>query len=118
MTGQAQAVRNGFQVGGQLPEDLVGVALEPAAAEIEHRPILRVDNLDPQPFGRDVEQQLILVRRERLALGDGFLQVAQQRIELLPVSLVCDPTRGFNLRFVRILRRPDGRNGCADARRR
>ena len=48
------------------------------------------------PSGRDVEQQLILERLERLALVDGLLQVLHQRFELL--ALVAPPTVGLGLR--------------------
>jgi hypothetical protein len=45
------------------------------AAAVEHRPVLRIDDLDAQAFGRDVEQQLVLERCERLALRDRFLEL-------------------------------------------
>ncbi len=72
-----------IQIRCQLVQDLTGVVLELGAAEIEHRPVLRIHDLDAQPLGRDVEQQLILERLERLALVDRLAQLRHQRLELL-----------------------------------
>ena len=63
-----------FRYGASSCRIWLGVVLELGAAEIEHRPVLRVDDLDAQALGGDVEQQLVLERLERLALVDGLAQ--------------------------------------------
>ena len=76
-----------IQVRRQLMQDAAGVILELGAAQIEHRPVLRIHDLDAQPLGRDVEQQLILEWLERLALSIACAQLRHQRLELLVVGL-------------------------------
>ena len=98
----------------------IGVVLQARAAEVEHRPVLLVDDLDAQPFGRDVEQQLVLERLERLALVDGLLQVLHQRFELLALVRL-DGGLGFldvvgALRAAQAVLRRGRRHRRADAR--
>ncbi|KAG1583575.1 hypothetical protein G6F46_015087 [Rhizopus delemar] len=50
MPGQADPVRHVVQVLGQLVQDLLRVRLQRGAAEVEHRPVLLVHDLDAQAF--------------------------------------------------------------------
>ncbi|KAG1283164.1 hypothetical protein G6F64_014373 [Rhizopus arrhizus] len=68
MPGQADPVRHVVQVLGQLVQDLLRVRLQRGAAEVEHRPVLLVHDLDAQAFRRQVDQQL---RPEALQDGAG-----------------------------------------------
>jgi hypothetical protein len=83
---QADAVRHGVQIVRELVQDRARVVLETRAAQIEHRPILCIDDLDAQPLGGDVEQQLILERAQRLALLHGLAQILHERLEPLVLA--------------------------------
>ena len=64
---------------------------EARAAQVEHRPVLLIDDLDAQAFGCDVEQQLVLEGLQRLALVDRPLAVpaisASSCLRRLPCGL-------------------------------
>src|ERR1700722_9010123 len=121
VAGQAGAVRRRVQVGRELAQDRVGVVLHLGAAAVEHWAILRIDDLNAQAFGGDVEEQLILEWLQCLALADGFRQILHERFEVLVLLAVvpllstgrrCRRGRGDRRR----LRRRDGCNGYPNAR--
>ena len=84
MAGEAHLVRHGVERTADLAQDHLGIRLQFGAARIEHRPVLLVDDLDAQPFGRHVHQQLILELPEhRIAFNqalDALLQLVQRRL--------------------------------------
>ncbi|MCW0462798.1 hypothetical protein NB717_003866 [Xanthomonas sacchari] len=87
VAGDADVVGHLVDEAGQLVEDAAGVGLEHRAAEVEHRPVFLVHDLDAQAVRGQVQQQLVLERFQRLALVDGFLQLLHQRFQALLLLL-------------------------------
>ncbi|AAW73940.1 hypothetical protein XOO0686 [Xanthomonas oryzae pv. oryzae KACC 10331] len=83
VAGDADVVGHLINEIGQLVQDRHRVRLELVAADVEHRAVLLVHDLDAQAIGREIQQQLILERLQRLALVDGLFQFLHQRFQAL-----------------------------------
>src|SRR5688572_10729876 len=78
-----------------VEQDLARVRLKLGSAYCEHRPILLVDDLDPQSFAGDVEQQLIAELFENRVALDGGFDALLQLGELLHLPFLELRVRGF-----------------------
>ena len=92
MAGQRDPVVDFGQRAADFPQDLAGVVLDLGTAGIEHRAVLRIDDLDLQAFVGDVQADLVLELPQGLAAGD---QCLHPHLELAKTHLLL--TRRFRL---------------------
>ncbi len=79
----ADLVRHRFDGVGHGQQDIFEIGLEPRAAQVEHRPVVGIGDLDAQTFLGDLEQDLILELDQLRVLVDFVLQLLQQQLEAL-----------------------------------
>jgi hypothetical protein len=81
MTGDTDPVGHAVDELGQLVKNFHGVGFQSGTALIEHRTVELVDDLDAQALRRDIEQQLVLERRQRLTLLDRGVQLIHEAFQ-------------------------------------
>lgn len=97
VSGETDPIGHLIDQPAQLAQDVGGVILELGATEIEHGSVLLVDDLDAQSLGHDIDQELILVGGERLALIQLALQELLERSQPRGVLLARQLVQPFGV---------------------
>ena len=93
MPGQTERVIHFVEWRCQSDQNIACIGFELGATQIEHRAVELIDDLYAQPFGRDVDQQLVaILTHHRIGLDHGF-QTRLQRKSIL------DPSRLETIEF-------------------
>lgn len=75
-------------VSGHGQQDVLEIRLQARAAEVEHRPVGGVDDLDAQAVAGDLEVDLVLEVLEHRIFVDLVLQLLQQQRQTLSLNLL------------------------------
>ena len=88
MTGQRDPVRHLIEDQPDLAQQVTHVVLDRGAAGVEHRSVLLVDDLDPQPFRGQVQPHLLLQIGQLRIHQDGVLDPSRQGHQVLALTFL------------------------------
>lgn len=88
MAADADLVRHLADGLGHGQQDVLEIRLQARAAEVEHRPVGGVDDLDAQAVAGDLEVDLVLEVLEHRIFVDLVLQLLQQQRQALSLNLL------------------------------